>query len=112
MRLADAVFRQGHLSEQALVEALMTGDRPAVGFEPATICHAQGPMRWNGRGNRAVWTHNTVKGAERPDHPWFVVVQFHPELKCRPFDPHPLFAGFVGAAIERRASRADRAGVV
>ncbi|MEM6494738.1 MAG: CTP synthase, partial [Pseudomonadota bacterium] len=38
---------------------------------------------------------------ERPDHPWFVGVQFHPELKSKPFDPHPLFAGFVAAALEQ-----------
>ncbi|MEW5687638.1 MAG: CTP synthase [Pseudomonadota bacterium] len=38
---------------------------------------------------------------ERPDHPWFVGVQYHPELKSRPFDPHPLFASFIGAAKER-----------
>ena len=38
---------------------------------------------------------------ERPDHPWFIGVQFHPELKSRPFEPHPLFAGFVGAALEQ-----------
>ena len=38
---------------------------------------------------------------ERPDHPWFVGVQFHPELKSRPFDPHPLFAGFIGAALNQ-----------
>jgi CTP synthase len=36
---------------------------------------------------------------ERPDHPWFVGVQFHPELKSKPFDPHPLFAGFIAAAL-------------
>jgi CTP synthase len=36
---------------------------------------------------------------ERPDHRWFVGVQFHPELKSRPFDPHPLFAGFIEAAV-------------
>ncbi len=36
---------------------------------------------------------------ERPDHPWFIGVQFHPELKSKPFDPHPLFAGFIEAAI-------------
>ncbi len=36
---------------------------------------------------------------ERPDHPWFVGVQFHPELKSKPFDPHPLFSGFVAAAL-------------
>ncbi len=38
---------------------------------------------------------------EYEDHPWFVGVQFHPELKSRPFDPHPLFASFVGAAVDR-----------
>jgi CTP synthase len=38
---------------------------------------------------------------ERQDHPWFVGVQFHPELKSRPFDPHPLFRSFIGAAKER-----------
>jgi CTP synthase len=38
---------------------------------------------------------------ERPDHPWFVGVQFHPELKSKPFDPHPLFAGFIGAALRQ-----------
>jgi DNA modification methylase len=47
----------------------MSGDRPSVGFEPATICHAQGPMRWNGGGKQAVWTYNTAKGHARPDHP-------------------------------------------
>jgi CTP synthase len=36
---------------------------------------------------------------ERTDHPWFVGVQFHPELKSRPFAPHPLFASFIGAAL-------------
>ena len=34
-------------------------------------------------------------------HPWFVGVQFHPELKSRPFDPHPLFAGFIEAALQQ-----------
>jgi CTP synthase len=38
---------------------------------------------------------------EITDHPWFVGVQFHPELKSRPFDPHPLFASFIGAAIQQ-----------
>ncbi len=38
---------------------------------------------------------------ERPDHPWFVGVQFHPELKSKPFDPHPLFASFVSAAVKQ-----------
>ena len=38
---------------------------------------------------------------EYPDHPWFIGVQFHPELKSRPFDPHPLFKSFIAAAIEQ-----------
>lgn len=36
---------------------------------------------------------------ERSDHPWFVAVQFHPELKSRPFEPHPLFKDFIRAAL-------------
>jgi CTP synthase len=38
---------------------------------------------------------------ERPEHPWFIGVQFHPELKSKPFDPHPLFAGFIEAALRQ-----------
>lgn len=38
---------------------------------------------------------------ERPDHPWFIGVQFHPELKSRPFEPHPLFASFIAAAVKQ-----------
>ena len=38
---------------------------------------------------------------ERPEHPWFVGVQYHPELKSKPFDPHPLFAGFIAAAVQQ-----------
>ncbi|MEZ5852981.1 MAG: CTP synthase [Hyphomicrobiaceae bacterium] len=38
---------------------------------------------------------------EYADHPWFIGVQYHPELKSRPFDPHPLFASFIGAAMEQ-----------
>lgn len=38
---------------------------------------------------------------ELPNHPWFIGVQFHPELKSKPFDPHPLFVSFVKAAIDK-----------
>jgi CTP synthase len=38
---------------------------------------------------------------EYADHPWFIGVQFHPELKSRPFAPHPLFSSFIGAAVEQ-----------
>ncbi|MCU0618563.1 MAG: CTP synthase [Gemmatimonadaceae bacterium] len=49
-----------------------------------------------------------VEIIELADHPWFVGCQFHPELQSRPLAPHPLFAGFVGAAVrEHAAKRAD-----
>src|ERR1700704_378493 len=38
---------------------------------------------------------------ELPGHPWFIGVQYHPELKSRPFEPHPLFASFIAAAVEQ-----------
>jgi CTP synthase len=43
---------------------------------------------------------------ELADHPWFVAVQFHPEFKSKPTAAHPLFAGFVAAAVERHAGSA------
>jgi CTP synthase len=46
-----------------------------------------------------------VEIVELPDHPWFLAVQFHPELKSRPHEPHPLFVDFVRAALERRRAR-------
>jgi CTP synthase len=50
-----------------------------------------------------------VEVIELPDHPWFVAVQFHPEFKSQPTRPHPLFHGFVAAALERHKSRPERA---
>ncbi len=51
-----------------------------------------------------------VEMIELPDHPWFIGCQFHPELKSRPMRPHPLFAGFVGAALDHHKlhPRAER----
>ncbi len=49
-----------------------------------------------------------VEIVEIPGHPWFVAVQFHPEFKSKPTAAHPLFAGFVGAALQRRVSRGDK----
>jgi CTP synthase len=48
-----------------------------------------------------------VEIVELIDHPWFVATQFHPEFKSRPERPHPLFDGFVGAAIENAGKRRD-----
>ncbi|MEG9884969.1 MAG: CTP synthase [Hyphomicrobiales bacterium] len=41
------------------------------------------------------------EAVELPDHPWFIGVQYHPELKSRPFEPHPLFASFIAAALDQ-----------
>jgi CTP synthase len=46
-----------------------------------------------------------VEIIELEEHPWFVAVQFHPEFKSKPTVPHPLFAGFIGAAVERHLAR-------
>jgi CTP synthase len=45
---------------------------------------------------------NLVEMAELPTHPWFLGCQFHPEFRSKPFEPHPLFIGFVRAALEYR----------
>jgi CTP synthase len=50
-----------------------------------------------------------VEVIELPDHAWFIGCQFHPELKSRPTRPHPLFAGFIGAALRRRDAAPARA---
>ena len=43
-----------------------------------------------------------VEMIELPDHPWFVACQFHPEFKSRPNRPHPLFMGFMHAAVAQK----------
>ena len=48
---------------------------------------------------------NYVEIVEAPDHPWFLGCQFHPEFKSKPLEPHPLFAAFIGAALEHRAQK-------
>src|SRR5262249_2356334 len=49
-----------------------------------------------------------VEILELDEHPWFLAVQFHPEFKSKPTAAHPLFAGFVEAAINRHQSRSER----
>jgi CTP synthase len=58
----------------------------------------------NGLRVSGVWAEKqVVEIVEIPEHPYFIAGQFHPEFRSRPWDPHPLFAGFVGAALARRA---------
>ena len=46
-----------------------------------------------------------VEIVEVPEHPWYVAAQFHPELKSRPNKPHPLFIGFINAAVNENKSK-------
>jgi CTP synthase len=48
---------------------------------------------------------NYVEIVEAPEHPWFLGCQFHPEFKSKPLEPHPLFAAFIGAALEHRIQK-------
>jgi CTP synthase len=50
---------------------------------------------------------NLVEMIELKDHPWFIGCQFHPEFKSRPADCHPLFKGFVRAALQNRQSQSE-----
>jgi CTP synthase len=47
-----------------------------------------------------------VEVVEAPEHPWFVACQFHPEFTSTPRDGHPLFSGFVNAALAQKAKKA------
>jgi CTP synthase len=49
-----------------------------------------------------------VEICELPDHPWFLGCQFHPEFKSKPLEPHPLFAAFLGAALNHRDQKKAR----
>jgi CTP synthase len=58
----------------------------------------------NGLRVSGVWAEKqVVEIIEIPEHPYFVAGQFHPEFRSRPWEPHPLFAGFVAAALAHQA---------
>jgi CTP synthase len=60
----------------------------------------------NGFRVSGIWPEKQlVEIVELADHPWFIASQFHPEFRSRPWAPHPLFAGFIGAACARRGRR-------
>jgi CTP synthase len=68
--------------------------RYEVNLEYRTVLEKRG-MRFSGMSPDGL----LPEIVEYPDHPWFIGVQFHPELKSKPFEPHPLFADFIRAAI-------------
>jgi CTP synthase len=67
-------------------------------FEPTLIAAG---FRITGKTPDGVY----VEIIELPDHPWFVGVQFHPEFKSKPLEPHPLFRDFIGAALEHQKKK-------
>ncbi len=67
-------------------------------YEPILTRHG---MRLTGETPDGVY----VEICEIPDHPWFLGCQFHPEFKSKPLEPHPLFAAFLGAALQYREKR-------
>ena len=68
--------------------------RPTTGYKDRLAQHG---MRFSGMSPDGL----LPEIIEYQDHPWFIGVQFHPELKSRPFAPHPLFSSFIGAAVEQ-----------
>ncbi len=93
------------LSEGSLVREMYDGEprieerhrhRYEVNVNFRTILEFTG-MRFSGMSPDGV----LPEIIERPEHPWFVGVQYHPELKSKPFAPHPLFAGFIAAAVQQ-----------
>ena len=84
----------------------MSGDRPGVGFEPCTITHAKGAMRWNGGGHPAVWTHGRSKGADRPNHPCPKPLPLMAELVALFTDPGDLILDpFMGSGTTLVAAK-------
>ena len=88
-----ALYAEAEISERHRHRYEFNNDYRALFAEKGLVCAGLSP---DGR---------LVEIVEQPDHPWFVAVQFHPEFKSRPDRPHPLFTGFVAAALEKRAAR-------
>jgi CTP synthase len=62
-----------------------------------------GRLEKNGLRISGIWAEKQlVEIIELPDHPWFVAGQFHPEFRSRPWEPHPLFASFIKAALDHQ----------
>ena len=102
MRLGayPAVLRPGSLVSELYGGATRIEERHRHRYEVNVNyreCLEQTGLRFSGMSPDGVLPETI----ERPDHPWFVGVQYHPELKSKPFDPHPLYAGFIAAAVRQ-----------
>jgi CTP synthase len=91
--LAARVYGQLHIEERHRHRYEVSNDYRAI-------------LEKNGFRVSGIWPEKQlVEIVELPDHPWFIASQFHPEFRSRPWEPHPLFAGFIGAACARRAGK-------
>ncbi|MFC0410400.1 CTP synthase [Roseomonas elaeocarpi] len=90
----DSLIRQVYGGESEIVERHRHRYEVNVNYKDRLEEHG---LRFSGMSPDGV----LPEIVERPDHPWFIGVQYHPELKSKPFEPHPLFAGFVGAAVKQ-----------
>ena len=100
----DCALREGSLAARPTARAEID-ERHRHRYEFNNAYRAQLQSRGLVLSGRCVG-RDLVEIVELPDHPWFVAVQFHPEFKSRPHEPHPLFRDFVRAALERRRARA------
>jgi CTP synthase len=105
MRLGryDCELAPGSLAEKAYGASLVH-ERHRHRFEFNCLYEAElgkAGMRVSGRSPDGKF----VEIAELPAHPWYLAVQFHPEFQSKPIKPHPLFAGFVGAAYAHKRER-------
>jgi len=102
MRLGayPAILSEGSLVRQLYDDAPNIEERHRHRYEVNVnyrTCLEEAGMRFSGMSPDGV----LPEIIEFPNHPWFVGVQYHPELKSKPFAPHPLFAGFVAAAVRQ-----------
>jgi CTP synthase len=109
MRLGEyhCVLQEGSRAAEAY-GTLEIGERHRHRFEYNNAYRE----RLEGAGLRSAGVHpelDLVEVVEIPDHPFYVAVQYHPEFKSRPLEPHPLFRAFAGAAIEHLLQRGDKA---
>ncbi len=99
---------------------LVADSRAAVGYDSPSISERhRHRYEFNNQYRQQFEAHGVLFSGTSPDgalveilevsdHPWFVAVQFHPEFKSKPTAAHPLFAGFVEAAVQRHLSRTER----
>jgi CTP synthase len=110
------IANKGGTMRLGLYPILLTDGSLASGLYGQSIVHERHRHRYevnneylqtlekNGLRVSGIWAEKQlVEIIELPEHPWFVAGQFHPEFRSRPWQPHPLFAGFIGAALANGA---------